>query len=244
MAETIRTSTLTERLAPIGSISLSCSARSSLTWTSSGSSPTSSRNKVPPLASWNLPRCLSVAPVKLPFSWPNRMDSTRFSGIAPQFTATNGLPARSDEPCTARAMTSLPTPLSPVIRIGIEDLAARSPSRLTRVIGAESPIRSLNEVRLVACFFSRSTSPRRSPIDRALRIDTMIRSGLAGLMKKSTAPACMACTTVSMPPVAVTTITGVLRPRARISVRVSWPEIPGITRSSRMTSTTAPDIRC
>ena len=40
------------------------------------------------------------------------------------------MPARSDEPCTARAMTSLPTPLSPVIRIGIEDLAARSPSRL------------------------------------------------------------------------------------------------------------------
>ncbi len=80
----MRTSTLIERLEPIGSISLSCRARSSLTCMSSGSSPTSSRNRVPPLASWNLPRCLSVAPVKLPFSWPNRIDSTRFSGMAPQ----------------------------------------------------------------------------------------------------------------------------------------------------------------
>ena len=42
--------------------------------------------------------------------------------------------------------------------------------------------------------------------------------------KKSAAPACMACTTVSMPPVAVTTITGWVKPRARMSARVSWPE--------------------
>ena len=36
----------------------------------------------------------------------------------------------------------------------------------------------------------------------------MIRSGEAGLTKKSCAPACMAWTTVSMPPVAVSTTTG------------------------------------
>ena len=65
---------------PIGSISLSCSARSSLTCMSSGSSPTSSRNRVPPLASWNLPRCFSVAPVKLPFSWPNRIELDQVLG--------------------------------------------------------------------------------------------------------------------------------------------------------------------
>jgi hypothetical protein len=41
-----------------------------------------------------------------------------------------------------------------------------------------------------------------------LRIDTVIRSGEAGLMKKSVAPACMALTTVSTPPEAVSTITG------------------------------------
>ena len=39
-----------------------------------------------------------------------------------------------------------------------------------------------------------------------------------------------------MPPVAVTTITGWSKPRARISTRVSWPDMPGMTRSSRTTS--------
>jgi hypothetical protein len=37
----------------------------------------------------------SVAPVNDPFSWPNRMLSTRLSGIAPQLTVTKGLPRRS-----------------------------------------------------------------------------------------------------------------------------------------------------
>jgi len=88
------------------------------------------------------------------------------------------------------------------------DLAARSPMRLTRVMGPEAPTMSAKVKRPVLCFFRRSTSPRRSPMDRALRMETMIRSGLAGLTKKSQAPACMAWTTVSMPPCAVTTITG------------------------------------
>ena len=50
---------------------------------------------MPPEASTNLPVWRSVAPVKAPFSWPNRIDSTRLSGIAPQLTATNGLDLRS-----------------------------------------------------------------------------------------------------------------------------------------------------
>ena len=91
-------STLTGRRAPTGSISPSCSARSNLTWASSGNSPISSRNSVPPCASTNFPTCFSVAPVKAPFSCPNRIDSTRFSGSAPQLTVTNGLPRRSEPP--------------------------------------------------------------------------------------------------------------------------------------------------
>ena len=90
VAEIRRKSTLTGFLAPTGSISPSCSARSSFTCASSGSSPISSRNSVPPSASWNLPMRLSTAPVNEPFSWPNRMLSTRFSGMAPQLTVTNG----------------------------------------------------------------------------------------------------------------------------------------------------------
>ncbi len=46
-----------------------------------------------------------------------------------------------------------------------------------------------------------------------------MRSGEAGLMKKSWAPACMALTTVSMPPEAVSTTTGVRMPAARISLQ-------------------------
>ena len=46
-------------------------------------------------------------------------------GIAPQLTVTNGLPARSEEPWIARAISSLPTPDSPSIRIGMLDCAAR-----------------------------------------------------------------------------------------------------------------------
>ena len=128
-----------------------------------------------------------------------------------------GLPARSDEPWTARAITSVPTPLSPVIRMGIDDLAARSPRRLTMSMAGEVPIRSSKVVRPEACFLRRSTSLLRDPMERALRIETVIRSGDAGLTKKSHAPACMAWTTVSMPPVAVSTITGWLKLRARIS---------------------------
>ena len=60
-----------------------------------------------------------------------------------------------------------------------------------------------------------------APICRALRTPTMIRSGEAGLTKKSWAPACMALTTVSTPPVAVSTITGAATPRARISFSAS-----------------------
>jgi hypothetical protein len=188
---------------------------------------------------------LVVAPVKLPFSWPNRMDSTRFSGRAPQLTATNGLPARSEAPCTARAITSLPTPLSPRIRIGDLRLGRPLAQRLTWVMAGEAPIRSAKVRRPAAFFFSRSTSPFRSPICRALRIETMIRSGEAGLTKKSWAPACMALTTVSMPPVAVSTITGCMKPRARISFSVvQCPPRPGITRSSITASAGAPAISC
>ena len=110
VAEIRRKSTLTGFLAPTGSISPSCSARSSLTCASSGSSPISSRNSVPPSASWNLPMRLSTAPVNEPFSWPNRMLSTRFSGMAPQLTVMNGLALRSLSPWMARAISSLPTP--------------------------------------------------------------------------------------------------------------------------------------
>ncbi len=89
---------------------------------------------MPPLASANLPMCFSVAPVKEPFSWPNRINSTSVSGRAPQLTVTNDFPRRSELPWIARAISSLPTPDSPSMRIGMFDFAARSASRTVRAI--------------------------------------------------------------------------------------------------------------
>ena len=40
-------------------------------------------------------------------------DTISSAGIAPQFTATNALPARGESRCTSRAMSSLPVPVSP-----------------------------------------------------------------------------------------------------------------------------------
>src|SRR6266853_458256 len=135
VAEISRTSTLTGLRAPTGSTSPSWIARRSLTCAAGGSSPTSSRNSVPPEASTNLPVWRSVAPVKAPFSWPNRIDSTRLSGIAPQLTATNGFDLRSPLPWMARANNSLPTPDSPSTSTGIVELAAFCAVRSTPAMG-------------------------------------------------------------------------------------------------------------
>ena len=70
---------------------------------------------MPPSASWNRPGLSAIAPVNAPFSWPNSSDSISASGIAPQLTATNGFFARAPSVCSARATSSLPVPLSPVI---------------------------------------------------------------------------------------------------------------------------------
>ena len=62
----------------------------------------------------NRPARARSAPVKAPRSCPNSSDSSTPGASALQFTATNGPPTRSDCTCTARAISSLPVPLSPV----------------------------------------------------------------------------------------------------------------------------------
>jgi hypothetical protein len=116
VAAMMRTSTVWTMRPPTRWISPVSSARSSLTCVSSGSSPTSSRNRVEPSASSKRPIWRSKAPVKAPFSWPNSTDSTRFSGIAPQLTVIIGFLPRGEAVWIAWAITSLPVPLSPSIR--------------------------------------------------------------------------------------------------------------------------------
>ena len=100
-------------MAPTARTDFSWIARSSLTCMGSGSSATSSRNRVPPLAAWNSPGLSAWAPVKLPFLWPKNSLSISSAGIAPQLTGTKGPAARA--PCSwmVRATSSLPTPDSP-----------------------------------------------------------------------------------------------------------------------------------
>ena len=191
---------------------------------------------MPVWASWNLPRCFAFAPVNEPFSWPNKIDSTRLSGIAPQLTVTKGCPARCDAPWIARAITSLPTPLSPVIRIGILAFAPRSPIATTERIEGAFPIRSSNCNAPSTVFFSRLTSTANVLISSALRRDTIIRSGLAGLTIKSRAPLCIALTTVSIEPLPVSTMTGRVGRDFCSSASVSIPSRPGMIRSSNIRS--------
>ena len=68
---------------------------------------------MPPSASSNLPLRAASAPVKAPFSWPNSSLSISSSGIAAQFTSTNGPSARRLCAWIARATSSLPVPFSP-----------------------------------------------------------------------------------------------------------------------------------
>jgi hypothetical protein len=109
----IRTSTGIDWLAPTGRTLRSCSTRNSLTCRAGGMSPISSKNSVPLSAAWNKPRRLASAPVNEPFMWPNNSDSSKASGIAPQFTATKGCAARAPAWWIAWASNSLPLPLSP-----------------------------------------------------------------------------------------------------------------------------------
>ena len=92
----MRTSTRRGRSSPRRWISPFCSARSSLACTSSGSSPTSSRNRVPPLAASKRPGRSATAPENAPLAWPNSSLSASDSGRAAQFTCTSGLARRRD----------------------------------------------------------------------------------------------------------------------------------------------------
>ena len=86
---------------------------------------------MPPSASANLPFLLVSAPVKAPRVCPNSSDSSRFSGIAAQFTLTSGISRCALWKWIARATISLPVPVSPVISTVLFDFATISAVRIT-----------------------------------------------------------------------------------------------------------------
>src|SRR6202021_3254056 len=76
----------------------------------------SSRKIVPECANSKLPWRRGRAPVNAPFSWPNNSEAVSEAGIEAQFTVIKGWLARCERLCTARAISSFPVPVSPVIR--------------------------------------------------------------------------------------------------------------------------------
>ena len=73
-----------------------------------------------------------AAPVKLPFSWPNSSLSISSAGTAAQFRVTNGPPLRGLRSCSARAINSLPVPVSPRMQTRVSLAATRSTCAITR----------------------------------------------------------------------------------------------------------------
>ena len=141
MAAMIRTSTLNVRSLPTGWISFSWMVLSSLTCMGRGISPISSRKMVPRSAFLNIPSRLFSVPVKAPFSWPKSSDSSRVSVRAAQLTTTMRRWDRSLAMWMARAKSSFPVPLSPVMRILASDCAAILAVSLTRSMAGLLPIR-------------------------------------------------------------------------------------------------------
>ena len=82
---------------------------------------------MPPSAAAAAPGLSESAPVKAPFRWPKTSDSSRSRGMAAQFSGTKGLAARVETAWMARAQTSLPVPLSPVMKtVAVERPMART----------------------------------------------------------------------------------------------------------------------
>ncbi len=116
VAEITPTSIFLNLLPPTLTTILSCRKRSRLTCISIGISPISSRRIVPSSASSNFPIAPPfLAPENAPSSYPNNSLCNNSLGIAPQFTGIKA-PFRLRPLCMARAKTSLPVPVSPMIR--------------------------------------------------------------------------------------------------------------------------------
>ena len=102
--------------------------------------PISSKNKVPLVATSIRPAFDFLASVKAPFSNPNSSLSNNCSGILPRSMVTNGLPYRGEQRYRSLAITSLPVPFSPRIRMLASVLLSLLMVVKTSCIAGDSPI--------------------------------------------------------------------------------------------------------
>ena len=130
--------------------------------------------------------------------------------MAPQLTATKGRARRSPLPWIARAINSLPTPERPSTSTGMAEPAAFSACRSTACMRWLRVMMSLKVSVPEWLRLMRWISLSSALVASALRRLTSRRSAPTGLTTKSVAPARIADTTLSMPPCAVCTITGMV----------------------------------
>ena len=166
-----------------------------------------------------------------PRAWPNSSLSSIVSGTAAQLNATNGPVLRGPRWCTARATSSLPVPLSPVISTVASVSARRASIAYTSCITGLSPIMSTGgrwrATVSRSCLFS-----SLSCLCSSARSSVSSSSGIwIGLAMKSYAPARIAATAVSMLPNAVTNTIGRSGQLACARRHSSSPVMPGMLRS-------------
>ena len=138
-------------------------------------SPTSSSSSVPSSAAWNLPARSPVAPVNAPRVCPNSSLSSNSPGIAEQFSGTKSFSLRGDRSWIARAASSLPVPVSPVISTVLRVGPTWRSSSNTGCIAGAAPISWPKPLSWAACSrrkrFSRRerewSSARRTTISSA-----------------------------------------------------------------------------
>ena len=117
--------------------------RSSLAWSGMVISVSSSRKSVPPLAVSSRPGLSRSAPVKAPFRWPNISLSSSGSGSAAQLIGTSARPARRLFWWMNWAMTSLPVPLSPLMKTEASVAATLRASSTALRNSGEMPISAI-----------------------------------------------------------------------------------------------------
>ncbi len=191
-------------------------------------SPISSRNRVPRSASRKEPSRSDTAPVKAPRTWPNSSLSSNSLGMAAQLMATKGWRERRPWAWIARATTSLPVPVSPVIST-VASLSASKPIDFcTARIPALEPTSASGSETVDGPAADWAGNIRASKAARSSRP--------TGFARWSTAPSRIASIVLAAVGTAVSTATagGVSRDRMRRSTSI--PSNPGMRRSSRTAS--------
>ncbi len=147
---------------------------SSLTCMERGISPISSRKTVPPWAASSKPILMLSAPVNAPFSWPKSSFAINSSVKLPQLKLIKGLSFLGLPKWIARAVNSLPVPLSPWIRMWQLILETLFMTLINSRIGELTPMIPLTWSLLrrpaLSCLFSwirRTLSAARFTISKA-----------------------------------------------------------------------------